>query len=191
MAEKQDGEAAAEPSMEEILASIRKIIADEKDPAAPAAPAADGEDVIELTQMVQDDGSIVDLAAPTPPEPPVTLETPPLPPEPEPVPEPPPPPPPPPPVPEPPAVDLDALVSEGVASAATSAMTELAHKVQGERSLLMPSYTALGDGARTLEEMTLELLRPLLKDWLDRNLSALVERVVQREVERIARRVQD
>ena len=67
---------AAEPSMEEILASIRKIIAD--DDTAKTDTAAPGE-VLELTQMVQEDGSVVDLKAasapaatplvPTPPTP--------------------------------------------------------------------------------------------------------------------------
>jgi len=75
-----------EPTMEEILASIRKIIS-EDDPdtaeAAPAAPATQGEDApldadsvgdeaepepepMELTQMVSEDGSVVDLRAERP-----------------------------------------------------------------------------------------------------------------------------
>ncbi|MGB9154542.1 MAG: DUF2497 domain-containing protein, partial [Alphaproteobacteria bacterium] len=79
-------ESVAEPSMEEILASIRKIISDENVPAAEpaAAPsAAPQEDVLELTQMVQDDGSVQDVSAPKEPEAPLA-----------PVPPPPPPPPP-------------------------------------------------------------------------------------------------
>ena len=54
---------APEPSMEEILASIRKIIADENTPNATGETFAAAEDVVELTQMVQDDGSVVDLSA--------------------------------------------------------------------------------------------------------------------------------
>lgn len=40
---------------------------------------------------------------------------------------------------------------------------------------------------RGLDEMTRECLRPLLKDWLDRNLPDLVERLVGEEIKRAAR----
>jgi DNA-directed RNA polymerase subunit beta' len=43
------------------------------------------------------------------------------------------------------------------------------------------------DEGRTLEDVVRELLRPMLKDWLDRNLSGIVETAVQAEVERISR----
>jgi len=175
--------------MEEILASIRKIIADEKDPAAPAEAASEGEDVLELTQMVQDDGSIVDLAAPEPPAAPVAFEPPPPAPQPPPAPvEVAPKPVPPEPVSMPPS---DSLVSDGAAAKASSALTDLANKVHAERSVVMPSYTPLGNGTRTLEEMVLELMRPMLKAWLDQNLPPLVEKIVQKEVERIARRAEE
>lgn len=42
-------------------------------------------------------------------------------------------------------------------------------------------------GNVTLEDMTRELLRPLLKAWLDENLPALIEKQVAREIEKIAR----
>jgi cell pole-organizing protein PopZ len=41
---------------------------------------------------------------------------------------------------------------------------------------------------RSLEDVVRELLRPLLREWLDTNLPSIVERAVQIEVERIARR---
>lgn len=47
---------------------------------------------------------------------------------------------------------------------------------------------ALGDGARTIEDIVRELLRPMLKSWLDENLPGMVERMVRAEIERIARR---
>src|SRR5580704_16715 len=68
---------AAEPSMEEILASIRKIISDDD-------PAKAKGDVLELTQVVQEDGSVVDTkaaAAPPPPPPPAAAAPPPPPPK--------------------------------------------------------------------------------------------------------------
>jgi hypothetical protein len=40
---------------------------------------------------------------------------------------------------------------------------------------------------RTLEDVVRELLRPLLKTWLDENLPRIVEAKVAEEVERIAR----
>ena len=39
----------------------------------------------------------------------------------------------------------------------------------------------------TLEDVVCETLRPVLKSWLDENLPSLVERMVQAEIERVAR----
>lgn len=187
MADVTDANAGAEPSMEEILASIRRIIADEKEPQAPEtpAPAAGGDDVLELTQMVQDDGSIVDVTEAAPP---VEIMPTPV----EAAPPPPPPPSPSVPMPEPPAFDkIEELVSDSVASAATSSLASLANTVQIERRASLPAATLLGNGGRTLEDMVLELMKPMLKAWLDEHLPPIVDRIVQREVERIARRVQE
>jgi cell pole-organizing protein PopZ len=49
------------------------------------------------------------------------------------------------------------------------------------------SRTVLSDNARTLEDLVTEMLRPLLKAWLDDNLPPLVERLVRIEIERVAR----
>jgi cell pole-organizing protein PopZ len=49
------------------------------------------------------------------------------------------------------------------------------------------SRTVLSDNARTLEDLVTEMLRPLLKAWLDDNLPSLVERLVRMEIERVAR----
>ncbi|MDE1901813.1 MAG: DUF2497 domain-containing protein [Alphaproteobacteria bacterium] len=184
--------------MEEILASIRKIISDEEPPAEAAAPAVapvaepapaveptpipPGEEIIELTQMVQNDGSVVDLAAPAPVAP-----------APAPAPEPEmvsPPPPAPvraaPPQPVPPAAPL---VSDPVAATAAGALSSLASTVEIDRLSHAPSgATYIGNGGRTLEDMTMELMRPLLKGWLDQNLPQIVERLVQKEIERISKR---
>lgn len=164
MAEIQDSN--AEPSMEEILASIRKIISDEN------VPAEETNDVVELTQMVQDDGSVVNVTEvqPDPPSPPPPLPEP----EPEPV------------------VNTDSLVSDTAASAATSALSSLANTVEiGRLATGSHGGMYLGNGARTLEDMVVELMRPLLKEWLDQNLPAIVDRLVQKEIERISRRAQD
>lgn len=191
MADKEDGKNQAEPTMEEILASIRRIIADEKDPnAAPEEKPAGTEDVLELTQMVQEDGSVVDLAA-TPP----TQEEPVAPP-----PSAPPSPPTPPSQPQEtsvesaptPVVSGDDLLSEKAATSAASSLATLASTVQIERMAAgVPPLTPLGNGGRTLESMVLEIMKPMIKDWLDQNLPATVEKLVQKEIERIAHNVQD
>jgi len=176
MAEVQDpSQAASEPSMDEILASIRKIISDD----APAAEEPSGSDVevVELTQAVEEDGSVIDIVAS----------------EPEPTPEP-EPPPPPPPIPEfiaepLPKMTTERLVSDQAASMAGSALSALANTVEIERLASSPMMgTAIGNGARTLEDMAIEILRPLLKKWLDDNLPGTVDRLVQKEIERISRR---
>lgn len=70
----------------------------------------------------------------------------------------------------------EALVSDRTADSAASAFAGLA------ASLTMPRE------GRNLEDVVKELMKPLLKDWLDQNLPAIVEAEVRAEVERIARR---
>ena len=185
MAEGQDtsGSAPQEPSMEEILASIRKIISDDEKPADTAAPSAESasdiEEVVELTQMVQDDGSVIDIhAAPVEEATPFVL------PKPEPAPE--------PVVMEAPMPTSDkSLASDNTVSSSASALSALANTIEIERLSTAPQIgTGLGNGSRTLEDMVIELMRPLLKDWLDKNLPATVDRLVQKEIERISRKVQ-
>jgi cell pole-organizing protein PopZ len=74
------------------------------------------------------------------------------------------------------------------------------HPQVAERSLISPSTSAavdsafnslantiLGQNARTLEDLVKEMLRPMLKTWLDDNLPSLVERIVRAEIERVSR----
>ena len=93
--------------------------------------------------------------------------------------------PPPRPAPPPPsyaAVDFDALplpppqpiLAQSTVSAVESAFNSLAH-------------TVLSSNARTLEDLVKEMLRPMLKSWLDDNLPGLVERIVKAEIERVSR----
>jgi uncharacterized protein len=69
------------------------------------------------------------------------------------------------------------LLSSEAASAASSAFKRLAEAMVGRSS----------GGERNVDEITRELLRPLLKAWLDENLPGLVERLVREEIERVAR----
>lgn len=83
------------------------------------------------------------------------------------------PPPPPPPAPPPPAYD-SGLISASTVAAVDSAFNALAH-------------TVIGQNARTLEDLVKEMLRPLLKSWLDDNLPGVVDRIVRAEIERVSR----
>jgi cell pole-organizing protein PopZ len=181
-----------EPSMEEILASIRRIISDDEKPAeegaaveaapvapeeSPEPPHVEDDDVLDLGAEAArvlspeepadvPDGDVDFLEPPPAPEPVVTAP----PPEPEPAPAPvfaaaPPP---------QPALDMAQLLSDQTSSAVTSAFGQLAH-------------TVLTNNARTLEDLVKDMLKPMLKTWLDDNLPTMVERLVRAEIERVAR----
>ena len=168
--------------MEEILASIRRIISEDEPQPAPevvevpaeptptptptpvaakAQPEPAAEDVLELTVRVSDAEA---LPAPALVETLGDLEvrTPVADPAPE------------------PAVSApvyeESLLSPPAAEAASTAFGQLT------QSILMPK-----DG-RTLEDLVRELLRPLLKAWLDEHLPGIVQATVAEEVERVSRR---
>ena len=66
------------------------------------------------------------------------------------------------------------MLSQSTVSAVESAFSSLAN-------------TVLSNNARTLEDLVREMLRPMLKSWLDDNLPGLVERIVKAEIERVSR----
>ena len=66
------------------------------------------------------------------------------------------------------------ILSRSTVSAVESAFNTLAN-------------TVLSNNARTLEDLVKEMLRPMLKSWLDDNLPGLVERIVKAEIERVSR----
>ena len=49
------------------------------------------------------------------------------------------------------------------------------------------AHTVLTNNARTLEDIVQDMLRPMLKSWLDENLPVVVERLVRAEIERVSR----
>jgi cell pole-organizing protein PopZ len=49
------------------------------------------------------------------------------------------------------------------------------------------AHTVMTGDAETLEDMMREMLRPMLRAWLDDNLPSMVERLVREEIERIKR----
>jgi uncharacterized protein len=66
------------------------------------------------------------------------------------------------------------LLSRSTSAAVDSAFSALAQ-------------SALSQNSRSLEDLVRELLRPLLKAWLDENLPGMVERLVRSEIERLSR----
>jgi cell pole-organizing protein PopZ len=200
-----------DPSMEDILASIRRIIADdqakaaepakpepEPEPAedvldlgpslraAPPTPASydqddvdlmfretsepemlDGQDAVDSLFDTVEEAAAEPVFAPEPAPPPVPRRDP---------------------VIEPHDLPLIAaqqpmrqpepepthLLSQQVGASVSGAFSQLAH-------------TVLSQNARTLDDLVQEMLRPMLKGWLDENLPAMVERLVKAEIERVAR----
>ena len=132
------GDINQEPSMEDILASIKRVIAEDgrasarptrgPRPAESPRPAAQPpeEDILELSDPVS---------------------------------------------------ETDGLVSEDAATASARSLAALS--AIRERSEVLPQ----GDGP--LEAVVREMLKPLLKDWLDRHLPEMVEELVTREIARI------
>ena len=76
--------------------------------------------------------------------------------------------------PEPPPMPDRGLISTETVRAVDSAFNTLAQ-------------TVIGQNARTLEDLVREMLRPMLKSWLDDNLPGMVERIVRAEIERVSR----
>jgi hypothetical protein len=179
--------------MEDILASIRRILNEEEVPAEAGAPveAPADDDVLVLDQsMMVSSGDHTPEASETGPEPkPAVLDV------------------------EPPAAHVEPITTEPkpsskelaaaaskqtrpveapaklpdlmapeTAAAATSLVGNLV------RSLSAGRATQVYSGGPTLEDVVRAELRPLLKEWLDTNLPPLVERLVRTEIERVVGR---
>jgi hypothetical protein len=164
---------ASDQSMEDILASIRRILNEDEAPAAPApAAAAAAEEPLLLTEeMIV--AAPAEAAAPEPPAPeppaPAVAAVAPAPAE--------------PPAAPPPAVPAgDALLAPAAAAAATAAVGQLLRAVSSERG------AAVTRGGPSIEDVVREELRPLLKAWLDQHLPGVVERLVRAEIERVVGR---
>ena len=183
---------AQEPTMEEILASIRRIISEDDAPAeAAAAPepvaevAPEPELVVEAAPVVEEPAVVEDevLELTEPYEAPAAqsigdLDVADV--APFPAAE---------PAPEPIAAPVyDSLVGESAAASAASAFAGLAATFQKpEASVAVAPQDMPFVSGNTVEAMVQAMLRPMLKDWLDANLPGIVEAQVRKEVERIAR----
>ena len=203
-----------EPSMEEILASIRRIIADDEvkpaeseapapAPVAPPEPEAADDDILDLASEADLVAPAASPATPAPrpaPESPAAVvaedigaddagdldfrEM-----EPEPA----------vavrdiPPVPPQPAAIPFQPAASAPGPTPGPAAVDMAQLLSDQTSSAVQSAfgqlanTVLSSNARTLEDLVKDMLKPMLKSWLDDNLPVMVERLVRAEIERVAR----
>ncbi|OIQ87944.1 hypothetical protein GALL_301660 [mine drainage metagenome] len=85
---------------------------------------------------------------------------------------------------EPAPAEEESILAPPVQMASTSALAELARAVARERGL------GLGNGGVTLEDIVREILKVLIKDWLDQNLPYMIERIVTKEIEKMVNRAE-
>lgn len=76
------------------------------------------------------------------------------------------------------------LVSEETAADSTDVLSKLARAILERRDI------AIGSRDLTLEGLVREMLRPLLREWLDRNLPYLIERLVRKEIDLMINRAE-
>lgn len=139
------GDMSREPSMEDILSSIRRVIARDEAPGAREARIAlADDDILDLGDEEMDDEAPV--AAPV----------------------------------------REELVSAASADAARQSLEALSAAIAPAPAAPTPAPASAG--GRTMEDVVLDALRPMLKDWLDTNLPPLVEAMVAQEISRIAGR---
>jgi cell pole-organizing protein PopZ len=149
------GDVSAEPSMEDILSSIKRIIAEEGDDR-PIRPRRNG--AVRAVAPADDDEpeEVLELSDPIPPTQPrvspVAAAA-------------------------PPVDPVATLLSDQTAQATRGALDAL--------SRLMVKPEPSSDG--TLEGLVREMLRPMLREWLDANLPNMVESLVAREIAKITR----
>ena len=166
-----------EPSMEEILSSIRKII-NEDDGAQPQNVAAeqpldddDDDDIIDLDDVVADDGAYADLddaiaePAPAPVPTPKPVARPAAPPAPL-------------------ALDID---TDAIAARATQgSLARLQHAIQTQQAPMSGQDADYQPrGGETVEGLVYQILKPMLREWIDRNLPGIVEGMVAAEIRKM------
>jgi uncharacterized protein len=180
----ENAKSPQEPSMEEIIASISRIITEDKKPSGPIGP--DKSEVLELTEVVDEDGSVRRITPlanssdprPTGPAGPVDPAA---------------------------AADENAQIESGrlhteaaiepklelgrdrILSSATSGAAAAAFAQLGAlpRERRRDGELPIGGAERTLEDIVRDILRPLLQTWLDEHLPGLVERLVREEIARV------
>ena len=168
--------------MEDIIASIGRIIAEDSRSTAAIRPVrGESGEILELTDAIEADGSVRRLAPvgasaaadeagkePSPSATAARIE------------------------PEPPRADPAAVSQsdhprERILSSATSgaAATAFARLGAVPRERRTEGDLTIGAADRTLEEIVRDTLRPLLQAWLDDHLPGIVERLVREEIARV------
>jgi cell pole-organizing protein PopZ len=155
----------SDPSMDEILASIRRILNEDEPPPAPPAepppPPVDNVLMLDPSMMIPEEERPLEKPADPPAQSAVPAE-------------------------QRGSQTGNGLVAPEVAAAAAQSVGALVRSRIGERP-----GTLLTRGGPTLEEIVRDEIRPLLKEWLDTNLPPLVERLVRAEIERVVSREVD
>lgn len=160
---------AQDPSMEEILASIRRILAEEQD-GSKFLEEPDDELLLDSSMRVLPPEDVPDSVIGLPEEevpPPFSMTHEPL-----------------------PEADEDmkmadqiqrpeGLIDDQVTSQVVNSVGSLLRSISADRSVVV------GRQGITLEDMVREELKPMLKAWLDTHLPGLVERVVRTEINRL------
>ena len=182
----ENAKSPSEPSMEEIIASISRIITDEKTSVEPIRPVpGEKSEILELTEVVDEDGSVRRIApeagnserhptgstaAADPATANATARSGPgaLRPEAE----------------VEPRLELgrERILSSATSGAAAAAFAQLGALPRERRR---EGEVPLGGVDRTLEDIVRDMLRPLLQTWLDENLPGIVERLVREEIARV------
>jgi len=86
----------------------------------------------------------------------------------------------------------DGMISNGAATSASQAINKLAQAVMTEEEKRDAALTVPDDPAsRALHELVKDAMRPMLKEWLDQHLPAIVERTVTKEIRKITRQIED
>ncbi len=180
-----DKENEQEPSIEEILASIRQIIADDEEggqeaPSEPEPETPPEDEPIELTERIEEEEDFkesieVDLQDAEEEIEDIFAE-----PEPEPAP---PPPPPPPPKPSRSKSDEESIFSDSARNSVLEGFGRLATQ--------MPINRDASIGGISLEDIVREMLKPMLREWIDANLPDIIEKLVQKELEKLAQKALD
>lgn len=172
-------------SMEEILQSIRRIIAEDDEDGAVEKPAAEpskkvdaeeasaakGSDVLELTDMVTEEGAVVNVSEEESSQEvdnshdiladidhaisPADSDG---------------------------SSSFDSLISGETASTASAMLKGLKKPAE---SVVESQYMPPLRSGTTIEDLVIEALRPLLKSWIDQNLTGIVEKVVEKEVKKL------
>lgn len=137
------------PTMAEILSSIRHVIAKtESQNTGSDSTISSQEDILELTEPIEEPSSIESSGGFTTTNP----------------------------------ISPEPLLSKNSEYTASSAFQNLSRAVEIKQA----QDAIQGTGGKTVDELVKEIMRPFIKDWLNQHLPLVVERLVSKEIDRLA-----